>query len=233
MREGVDDPSYSEDVVPMLHDLIGDPGGRVLDLGCGEGHIMATFPGVAVLGCDVTPALLSEARSVGPVIRCRLPDLGWLRTGSIEAAYAVFVFEHLPDLATMFEEAGRVVRPGGSLVVVANHPAYTARGAGPVIDQSDGEVLWRWGPYFEHSSSLEPVGAVLVTFFHRPLGAVLTTAAEAGWDLRRMVEIGLGSASVAGDPGYVGQEHMPRMVGMRWENGRSLKTSRWNADDSQ
>jgi SAM-dependent methyltransferase len=231
LGEGVDDPVYANDVIPLLHDLLGQQGGTVLDLGCGDGHIMGTLPG-AVIGCDLTEALLREARHVGPVVRCRLPDLGWLQDSSVGAAYAVFVFEHLSDLAAMFDEAARVVHRRGPLVLVANHPAYTAAGAGPVIDESDGEVLWRWGPYFDETSSREPAGSRQVTYLHRPLGTILSVAAGAGWDLRRMVEIGLGTESVAGDPGYAGQEHMPRIIGLRWENGGALKGSARNADDS-
>ena len=114
------------------------------------------------------------------------------------------------------EATARVVRSGGSLVVVANHPAYTSGGAGPVIDQSDGEVLWRWGSYMVDSISAEPAGTGSVVFHHRSIGSLLTTAARAGWDLRHVSEAGASDETIERVPSLHGQEHMPRLMGLRW-----------------
>jgi hypothetical protein len=111
-----------------------------------------------------------------------------------------------------------VVQTDGVLVLVQNHPAYTPPGAGPIIDQTDGEILWRWGRYFDETSGPEPAGEGSITFYHRPLGNLLTVAAAAGWCLERAVELGLGPNAVARDPGMAGQEHMPRILGLRWVN---------------
>lgn len=213
---GVEDPVYHEDVLPMLHALIGDARGLFLDVGCGEGHVMESLHDRTVIGCDATSELLRHARAAGPVVRCMLPDLRWLQAEVIDVAYAVFVFEHVPELGDLFAQLHRVVRPGGNLVVVANHPAYTAPGAGPVIDQSDGEVLWRWGPYFTETSSREPAGPDAVTYHHRPMSQLLTTAARRRWHLEDVRELGLGPAAIVREPGYAGQEHMPRILGVRW-----------------
>ncbi|MCP4307672.1 MAG: methyltransferase domain-containing protein, partial [bacterium] len=175
------DPIYSLDVLPLAQALLGDDPGTVLDLGCGEGQMMRELDG-GVIGCDISSQLLRKAQGAGRVIRCELPDLGWLRRGVVDSAVVVLVVEHLDDLS-LFASAIRVVRPGGALVVVANHPAFTAEDAGPIMDPSDGEVLWRWGNYFEAAAcSLQTDGAA-VTFYHRPLADILNAAAEAGWVL--------------------------------------------------
>lgn len=218
IEEGVLDPVYNEDVVPMLRGLIGGRRGTFLDIGCGEGHLMETLDADSVIGCDITGALLRQAVLSAPVVRCRLPDLGWLKREAIDVAYAVFVIEHVADLAGVLAASHRVVRSSGALVVVANHPAYTAPGAGPVIDQSDGEVLWRWGPYFSETASREPVGPDTVVYHHRSLASLLTTAAECGWVLEELIELGLGPQTVAREPALVGQEHMPRLLGVRWRS---------------
>ncbi len=190
-----------------------------LDLGCGEGRMLRrmTRP---VIGCDISHDLARLGASAAPVVRCRLPDLAWIRPGTLAGAYAVLTVEHIADLSALFESVRRVVRPEGSLVVVSNHPSFTADGSGPIIDLSDGEVLWRWGPYFETGAVPTILdGTRSVTFHHRPLGAILTTAAEAGWRLERCEERPLSTDAIAAHPGYQGQEFVPRLVGIRWRTG--------------
>ena len=215
------DVIYQLDVVPLAKELIGTVPGRCLDLGCGEGQLMRAVDGWAV-GTDLVPLLLRHAASAGPVVCGQLPDLAWLRTGSIDLAYAVLVLEHLPDLG-LFESAARVVRRGGALVVVANHPSFTAEGAGPIMDPADGEILWRWGRYFAPATIAMPVGDNELTFYHRPLADVLNAAAEAGWMLKRIVEAGFSREAVVAEPGYAGQEQMPRLLGVRWSNRLSVR----------
>lgn len=216
LEEVVDDPIYQLDVVPMATDLIGDIPGVVVDLGCGEGQLMRHL-GQRVIGCDISQQLLIEARHSGPVVRCRLPDLSWIAGDAIAGAYAVLVLEHLAD-CDLFAAAARVVKPGGCLILVMNHPAFTADGAGPIMDASDGEFLWRWGRYFVESRVEMPAGERSVSFYHRPLADILNAAADAGWMLQRLVESGFSAAAIATERGYAGQEQMPRLLGARWIN---------------
>jgi SAM-dependent methyltransferase len=210
------DPAYESDILPLLLEMFSAPGGPVLDVGCGNGRIMGALDVGDAIGCDLNPALLERARHHGPVVRARLPGLEWMRNGVVGAVIIVMVVEHLDAIERLLRETFRVTRPGGTLAVVMNHPAYTAPGAGPVVDQSDGEVLWRWGPYLESGSSDEPAGHTTVTFHHRSLGALVTAAAAAGWTLERLEERPLGPDVVARHPGLVGQEHIPRLMGVRW-----------------
>lgn len=216
-QEGAVDPVYRETVLPLLERLLprteAEP---ILDLGCGEGSVAAGLHDRSVIGVDVTAQLLAVAHRNIPVVRARLPHLEWVRPESVSGALCVLTLEHLADLDAFFASVRTVVAPGGFLVVVSNHPAYTAAGAGPLIDLSDGEVLWRWGPYFALGVSEEPVGGGSVTFHHRPLGTILTAAARAGWRLDELVEVPLDAAAIARDPGYAGQEHLPRLYAARW-----------------
>lgn len=215
LEEIADDPIYGLDVVPLAIDLAGRPTGIALDLGCGEGQVMRAFPG-RVVGTDISQLLLQRALSAGPVVRGRLPDLDWIRTAAIDTAYAVLVLEHLPDL-NVFGSAFRVVRPGGKLVMVANHPSFTAAEAGPIVDQTDGEFLWRWGDYFNEAEiAMHGRGKDSIAFHHRPLGTILNAAADSGWMLDCLTETGFSDAAIAVRPGYAGQEQMPRLLGIRW-----------------
>jgi SAM-dependent methyltransferase len=216
LDEVVSDPAYSDDVLPLLLDTFAAPDGLVLDLGCGDGRIMRSLDRPELIGCDVSAVLLEQARVAGPVIRCELPSLGWLRSSQLSGAVAVMIFEHVENLAAFFTEASRVTAGGGTLSAVMNHPAFTASGSGPIVDQSDGEVLWRWGPYFESQSTSEPAGDTTVTFHHRPLSQLLTLAAATGWSLEFMEERALSPSTIARHASLMGQEHFPRLLGLRW-----------------
>jgi len=212
----VADPAYEDDVQPLLDVLLAGIAGPALDMGCGDGRLLERLPG-PVVGCDLSLELLGHARARSmAVVQSHLPDLDWARSDGFGVAVACLVLEHLPDAIAFFEEVGRIVRPGGSLVVVANHPAFTSSGAGPVIDQSDGEVLWRWGTYLIDSLAAEPAGDGSVVFHHRSLSSLLTTAARGGWQLEHVVEAGVSAASSERVPMLQGQEHMPRLLGLRW-----------------
>ncbi len=219
LDEIADDPVFATDVLPLvLATMPPDPGsGLWLDAGCGDGRVMRELP-VRSVGCDVSTALLDVAVTRHPVVRSILPSLSWIADGSLDGVVIVLTLEHLADAPTFFREVGRVVRPGGSLVLVANHPAFTAEGSGPVIDMTDGEVLWRWGPYFESAEVPTEIGAdQSVLFHHRPLGHLLTLAADAGLALASCDERPLSAAAIRTEPGYQGQETTPRLVGIRWE----------------
>lgn len=224
LDEVADDPIYQLDVLPLAIDLIGDQSGLLLDLGCGEGQVMRAIAG-SVIGCDISPQLLARAKAAGPVVRSALPDLSWVRDDSVDLAYAVLVLEHLAD-ERVFATASRIVREGGALVVVMNHPAFTADGAGPLLDPRDGEVLWRWGDYFRAAACSMKTDGAVVTFYHRPLATVLNAAAQGGWMLERLVEVGFSKAAIATEPGYVGQEQMPRLLGVRWTNTQGSRVFR-------
>ena len=216
-REASTDLVYREDIEPMLERLIPEDPGTVVELGCGEGQWLRwlSTKGVKAFGCYGSMQLLTDAASSAPVVCAQLPALSWLQNGSVDNALSVFVLDLIADAGEFFTETIRVVRAGGSLIVVINHPGFTAPGSGPLLDV-DGEVLWRWGSYLEEGSSVQPAGDQSVVFHHRSIAKLLTAAAAAGWALQAVEERPLGAAAIERDPGYVGQEGIPRFFGARW-----------------
>ncbi|MBU1494410.1 MAG: class I SAM-dependent methyltransferase [Actinobacteria bacterium] len=220
LGEVAGDPAYLEQVIPMACAVV-DPvaGERWLDMGCGEGQTMRALSakGASVVGCDVSLTLARRAGVDGPAVVARLPDLDWLRDDSLDGAYAVLVLEHLGEVRPLFEACRRVVRPGGGLAAVLNHPMMTAPGSAPVFDADDGEILWRWGDYLGSGATSEPAAEGEVTFHHRSMGALLNAAAGAGWSLQQVVEAGVGDAQAGRDPLLALQRGIPRLLGLRWQ----------------
>lgn len=212
------DPAYREVVLPLLLDLLRpEPGRTYLDAGCGEGRVMAAVraSGAMTIGVDSTMELLSHARRQGPVVLDRLPGLAAIRDGALDGAYLSLVIEHLPDEAAVFAGLARVIRPGGILALVMNHPMWTAPGSAPILDE-DGEVLWRSGRYFGRGWSDLPSGPGVQRFHHRSAADLVTAAAATGWCLEEMVEVGVDPTQVERVPLLRGQEDFPRLMGVRW-----------------
>ncbi|MFE6759453.1 class I SAM-dependent methyltransferase [Streptomyces sp. NPDC057684] len=104
-------------------------GDRVLDAGCGTGRALpalrdAVGPSGAVLGVDLTPAMLEAAVRAGRdrAGSLMLADVTRLpvRSESLDAVFGSGLVAHLPQPQENLRELARVVRPGGLLALF--HP---------------------------------------------------------------------------------------------------------------
>ena len=108
---------------------------RILDAGCGTGYgarlLRARWPGVKITNADFAPAMLALARASGQ----RSDDGDESYDGDVRDTYCAADIEHLPfaaasfelwwsslaiqwcSAATVFAEAARVLRRGGTLAV--------------------------------------------------------------------------------------------------------------------
>jgi SAM-dependent methyltransferase len=108
-RDRVDLPALA------LAELAGTTG-TVLDAGCGLGTYVARLraerPDLFVLPLDLSAGMGPEV--VGDVMALPLAD------ASVNAALAMHMLYHVPDVAAAVRELRRVVRPGGVLLVTTN-----------------------------------------------------------------------------------------------------------------
>lgn len=201
------DSAYEDVVTPLLMEVLTPEAGRLYgDIGCGEGRVMRSLSalGVEVIGVDVSQELVARA---GPgVVVAQAPPLP-IRDRSLDGVYLVLVLEHIPDHRKVLSEGSRVVRAGGKLAVVMNHPVWTAPESTPIEDD-DGEILWRPGKYFSEGISEVPAGEDSLVFHHRSMASLLQTAADSGWSLERIVE--------RPHHDLEGQEGIPRLLGCGW-----------------
>lgn len=214
LDELADDAAYESVVTPLLLDVLDpQPGGTYVDLGSGEGRVARAVDalGAVCFGVELNEDLARKSGMRSAV--ARLPSVP-IRTDSVDGVFTVLVLEHIADHQLFFFEAARIARPGGILIVVCNHPTWTAPGSTPITD-TDGEVLWRPGKYFSGGSSEIPAGESSVTFHHRSMSDLLNAASAAGWSLERMIE--KPHHELKDQPG------IPRLLACRWRRwGREL-----------
>jgi SAM-dependent methyltransferase len=98
------------------------PGERVLDLGCGAGRFVAALrdAGCEPVGVEIASGALERARAVAPGADLRLLDEDGsipLEHGSVDLVWCSEVLEHVADGAHLLQEARRVLRPDGRLLL--------------------------------------------------------------------------------------------------------------------
>jgi SAM-dependent methyltransferase len=118
----------AEALLQLVRRRLGDPQSlRALDVGCGFGLLHPYLSELGALeGVDVSEAMISEARTRNPDVRYRVADGRELPApdASFDLALAVCVLHHVPEpeRGTFVGELGRVVRPGGLVVVFEHNP---------------------------------------------------------------------------------------------------------------
>lgn len=129
------------------------PRGPIVDLGCGSGILARELgdAGHAVLGIDLSPAMIALARAKAPRARFRVGSCHAAKLPKCAAVVAVgecfsYLFDGgatLPKLARLFKRIHRALEPGGALIFDVAAPGRV-RGAGPVrsaIETKDWSVF--------------------------------------------------------------------------------------------
>jgi SAM-dependent methyltransferase len=145
VRAGYDacGPRYNEarvrDPSPELALLIDrlPAGARLLDIGCGGGipvteALVERVPGARVIGVDLSPVQIDEARRRVPRAELRVGDImdQEFAPGSFDAIVCFYTLFHLPreEHRPLLERIAGWLRPGGyALLTVGrtSHPGYT------------------------------------------------------------------------------------------------------------
>jgi SAM-dependent methyltransferase len=140
VREGYEAwaPTYEETVddvmdLALLERMATVSWGNVIhiaDLGCGSGRTAAWLrshnPAAHIDGVDLTPAMLERAHARGLHDHLVEADVRatTLASGAYDLVVCVLVDEHLPELAPLYAEARRLLRPPGAFVIVGVHSFF-------------------------------------------------------------------------------------------------------------
>jgi len=117
------DPAHLEKVDRLLS--LSD-GQRVLEVGCGQGHLTKRLAdrGIDITGVDANPKA-SEIAGTDRVIYMKGEDLEF-GDESFDAVLSVHALEHIPPLDQAISEMARVLKPGGSALHI--YPAEPVMG---------------------------------------------------------------------------------------------------------
>ncbi len=130
-REAIWGEYQEELILPNLLRLMEIKKGEViLDLGCGAGFFAREFAkaGAKVIGVDIAKELIAMARKSSPsaiqyrVAPAEKPD--FLDKDSVDKIAIILAIQNMENVQEVFRECARVLRPGGLVFIVMNHPAF-------------------------------------------------------------------------------------------------------------
>ena len=148
---------------------------RAADLGCGTGRTGSWLhrQGITHIdGIDASSEMLTRAEARNAHTSLRRGDVRdtELPTGAYDLVIASLIDEHLPELAPLYAESGRLATPRAHCVVVSYHPQF---------------IMVTGMPTHYTTESGEPVA--ISTHLHL-ISEHVTAATAAGWTLTGMVE---------------------------------------------
>ena len=214
------DRSHEDINLPVLLDLLPEPGRRVLDLACGEGRLSRLLRALRyqVVGADASPTMVQFAATHpdrAPVVLADATRLPFAE-GTFDLVVAYMCLHDIDDMPRAVHEAARVLGPSGRLCAAIPHPINTAgsfRGREPTA------------PFVISGSYLDPApltmvadrGGIRLTFHseHRPLETYIQALATAGFLIETIREVKSPAQVVAQEPGARRWQRIPLFLHLR------------------
>lgn len=166
-------------------------GARVLDLGCGSGHNAVTLAqqGAKVIAVDPSAAHLALARERAERAEVRvelhqagLAELAFLRSDSVDAALSVMALATADDVARVFRQVHRVLKPEAAFVCSFPHPAFA------MFDPTAADPLRVARAYDQSAPISWDLGPDVVTDHPRTVGELFTALHRASFVVDQVLE---------------------------------------------
>jgi ubiquinone/menaquinone biosynthesis C-methylase UbiE len=202
-----DDDSYQTQVIaPNLSRLMSlQAGEKVLDLACGTGFFSELFARAVgaknVVGVDIGKQLISIAKQKNPEIDFRVSradDLSSFPANHFDKIAIVLAIQNIAEVKEMLSQVNRVLRPGGAVYIVMNHPAFRIpKRSGWGFDEATGQQYRRVDGYLHESkeeidmrpgSSKNENPNQMTVSFHRPIQYYTKLFAATGFVVTRLEE---------------------------------------------
>lgn len=120
-------PGFREDLDFKVMHLPASAMGRLLEIGCGSGDLIAFMKqrGWHVSGVDTDPVAVQTAVSRGLTVLCGTLEESCFSSNSMDAIVLSHVIEHVHNPTETILECYRVLKPGGRLVLATpNHESW-------------------------------------------------------------------------------------------------------------
>lgn len=117
----------------------------ILDLACGPGFFTNEFykQGAKVIGADISSELIKIAKKNAPpdikYFVSSADKLNFLTDKSVDKITIILSIQNIENVSEVFQECARVLKLGGKLFLVMNHPAF----------RIPKESSWGWDPSAE------------------------------------------------------------------------------------
>lgn len=195
-----EDTYHAKVILPNLSRLVSIQKGEVvLDLACGTGFFAKAWKdaGAEVVGADVSPELVGIASKNVPGARFEVApanSLSFLSDRSIDKISFVLAAQNIEDTKGMMSECRRVLRSGGKMFIVMNHPAFRVpKRSAWGFDEKEKKVFRRVDGYLSESKEkieMHPGSdrSQTTTSFHRPLQFYFKQFGNAGFAATRLEE---------------------------------------------
>jgi trans-aconitate 2-methyltransferase len=182
---------FGSDVVSLLAPKAGE---RILDLGCGTGHLTAQIAesGARVVGVDRSPEMIQAAREAYPKLKFEVADARELRfEEEFDAVFSNAVLHWIHEPVRVIQGVRRALRPGGRFAAEfggKGNIAKMKRGFDEALAHVSKSMASEVNPWYypsvsEYAALLEQNGFEVrfITLFDRPTGLADGDAGLRNW----------------------------------------------------
>lgn len=171
----------------------------ILDLACGSGFFSNEFQkrGAKVIGVDIGEELINIAKKNYKDINFYVSssnDLHFLKDNSINKITIILALQNIEDIKGTIKECYRVLKNGGKLFIVINHPAFRIpKKSSWVFDDKENNIYRRVEEYMTESKEKIEMNPGLknnkfTISFHRPLQTYFKMLDNSGFYTKRVEE---------------------------------------------
>lgn len=155
----------------------------VVDAGCGNGYLCNKLSDKAnkVIGLDYSEELLkaayirTENKKNISLLKADLSSTMPIDDESSDAIIANMVLQYVPSLDAFSKEVGRVLKPGGILIVIVDHPGhYLFMRAQELAGKKDAHFI-DTGSYFDEGLKRKNSlwNKAVLEYYHRPIAGYI------------------------------------------------------------
>jgi SAM-dependent methyltransferase len=205
---------------PAIRSLMPDlTGKRVLDLGCGFGHVAryARQMGAAeVLGLDISDRMIEAAREAtkDPAIIYTVIAMQDIKPmpGQFDVIISSMALHYIDDYAGVVKTMAESLTPGGSFLFSIEHPIYTSLLQGWVLDDAGKRLHWPVDRYHDESERRYTWFIDNVQKYHRTVATYLNTLVENGLTICRVLEPEAQAEYLADRPSLSDESRRPPLM---------------------